>query len=71
MNETPIKHYLLASDFDQTLSFKGISGFEVLDQLFHWRTGDIRELFESYGLTLNGWEKDRTDRVMISEAEAV
>src|SRR5271167_5116167 len=38
MNETPLKHYLLASDFDQTLSFKdsgvvlsellGISGFE-------------------------------------------
>src|ERR1700723_2987631 len=39
----------------------------VLDQLLHWRTGDIRELFESYGLTLNGWEKDRTDRVTISE----
>ncbi|HEY0801346.1 MAG TPA: hypothetical protein VGD54_10920, partial [Steroidobacteraceae bacterium] len=38
MNETPRKHYLLASDFDQTLSFKdsglvlsemlGIPGFE-------------------------------------------
>ena len=38
MTETPLKHYLLASDFDQTLSFKdsgvvlsellGISGFE-------------------------------------------
>jgi hypothetical protein len=38
MPETPLKHYLLASDFDQTLSFKdsglvlsellGISGFE-------------------------------------------
>jgi len=38
MNEIPLKHYLLASDFDQTLSFKdsglvlsellGISGFE-------------------------------------------
>jgi HAD superfamily phosphoserine phosphatase-like hydrolase len=39
----------------------------VLDQLLHWRTGEIRELFESYGLTLNGWEKDRTDRVTISE----
>jgi HAD superfamily phosphoserine phosphatase-like hydrolase len=39
----------------------------VLDQLLHWRTGDIRELFESYDLTLNGWEKDRTDRVTISE----
>jgi len=39
----------------------------ILDQLLHWRTGDIRELFESYGLTLNEWEKDRTDRVKISE----
>jgi predicted HAD superfamily phosphohydrolase len=29
----------------------------ILDQLLHWRTGDIRELFE----------KDRTDRVKISE----
>jgi HAD superfamily phosphoserine phosphatase-like hydrolase len=37
----------------------------VLDQLLRWRTGDIRELFESYGLTLSGWEKDRTDRVKI------
>src|ERR1700684_3112872 len=39
----------------------------ILDQLLHWRTGGIRELFESYGLTLNEWEKDRTDRVKISE----
>jgi hypothetical protein len=40
----------------------------ILDQILHWRTGDIRELFESYGLTLNEWEKDRTDRVKIGEA---
>ena len=39
----------------------------ILDQLLHWRTGDIRELFESYGLTLSEWEKDRTDRVKIGE----
>jgi phosphoserine phosphatase len=39
----------------------------ILDQLLHWRTGDIRELFESYGLTLSEWEKDRTDRVKIAE----
>jgi len=39
----------------------------VLDQLLRWRSGDIRELFESYGLTLSGWEKDRTDRVTIGE----
>ena len=39
----------------------------VLDQLLRWRTGDIRELFESYGLTLSGWEKERTDRVKVGE----
>ena len=39
----------------------------ILDQLLHWPTGDIRTLFESYGLALNEWEKERTDRVMISE----
>ena len=39
----------------------------ILDQLFHWRSRDIRELFEGYGLALSEWEKDRTDRVKISE----
>jgi len=39
----------------------------ILDQLLHWRRGDIRTLFESYGMTLNEWEKERTDRVTISE----
>jgi len=39
----------------------------ILDQLLRWRTGDIRAVFESYGLTLNGWEKERTDRVRIGE----
>jgi HAD superfamily phosphoserine phosphatase-like hydrolase len=39
----------------------------ILDQLMHWQTGDIRTLFESYGMTLDGWEKERTDRVSISE----
>jgi predicted HAD superfamily phosphohydrolase len=42
----------------------------ILDQLLHWRTGDIRELFESYGLTLSEWEKDRTDRVKIGKFPA-
>jgi predicted HAD superfamily phosphohydrolase len=43
----------------------------ILDQLLHWRTGDIRELCESYGLILNEWEKDRTDRVDISEVLSI
>jgi hypothetical protein len=39
----------------------------ILDQLLHWRTGEIRELFESYGLTLDEWEKDRRDRLKIGK----
>jgi predicted HAD superfamily phosphohydrolase len=39
----------------------------ILDQLLQWRTGEIRELFESYGLTLDEWEKDRTDRLKIGK----
>ena len=39
----------------------------ILDQLMHWKVGDIREVFESYGLALNEWEKERTDRVNIVE----
>jgi HAD superfamily phosphoserine phosphatase-like hydrolase len=42
----------------------------VLDQLLGWRTGEIRTLFESNGLTLHEWEKDRTDRVRVSEVLA-
>jgi predicted HAD superfamily phosphohydrolase len=43
----------------------------VLDQVLRWGSRDIRELFESYGLTLHEWEKDRTDRVRISEILAM
>jgi HAD superfamily phosphoserine phosphatase-like hydrolase len=39
----------------------------ILDQLLHWETRDIRALFESYGLSLHEWEKERTDRVKIGE----
>ena len=39
----------------------------ILDQLLHWRAGDIRNLFESYELNLAEWAKDRTDRVNVSE----
>ena len=39
----------------------------ILDQLLHWETRDIRALFESHGLSLHEWEKERTDRVKISE----
>ena len=39
----------------------------ILDQVLSWETRDIRDVFESYGLTLSGWERERTDRVRISE----
>jgi hypothetical protein len=42
----------------------------ILDQLFDWRPGQIRGLFESNGLTLQEWEKERTDRVTIGAARA-
>ena len=39
----------------------------ILDQLLGWRAGEIRALFESNGLTLYEWEKERTDRVTIGD----
>ena len=39
----------------------------ILDQVLRWETRNIRELFESYGLNLHEWEKDRTDRVKVSD----
>lgn len=38
----------------------------VLDQRFGWRSGQIRELLELNGLTLQTWEKARTDHVQIA-----
>lgn len=37
----------------------------VLDQILEWRTGEIRDLLERNGLTLQAWEKARTDHVQI------
>jgi phosphoserine phosphatase len=39
----------------------------LLDQVFGWRAGRIRSLFEANGLALEEWEKARTDRVTITE----
>lgn len=39
----------------------------ILHELFEWRTGRIRALFERNGLALDEWERERTDRVKISE----
>jgi len=37
----------------------------ILDQILGLRTGEIRELLERNGLTLDAWEKARTDHVQI------
>jgi phosphoserine phosphatase len=42
----------------------------ILEQLVGWRSAEIRELFDSYGLTLHEWEQARTDRVTIHETPA-
>ena len=42
----------------------------ILDQVLNWERRRIRDLFESYGLTLSAWERERTDRVDIGEALA-
>ena len=42
----------------------------VLDQILDWRTSSIRELLERHGLTLQAWDKARTDRVQIGDGRA-
>jgi predicted HAD superfamily phosphohydrolase len=37
----------------------------ILEQVLGWGVGDIRRVFESHGLTLQEWEKARTDRVIV------
>jgi HAD superfamily phosphoserine phosphatase-like hydrolase len=39
----------------------------VLDQILDWRTGEIRALLERNGLTLQAWDKARTDHVQIDD----
>jgi phosphoserine phosphatase len=43
----------------------------ILDQLLGWRIAQIRALFESNGLTLQEWERARTERVVIGEAPSI
>jgi hypothetical protein len=40
----------------------------ILDRLLGWRIGQIRALFEANSLTLQEWERARTDRVVIADA---
>ncbi|BDG05545.1 HAD-IB family phosphatase [Anaeromyxobacter oryzae] len=39
----------------------------ILEQTAGWRSPEIRELFETYGLTLQDWEKARTDRITVAD----
>jgi HAD superfamily phosphoserine phosphatase-like hydrolase len=40
----------------------------MLEHIGGWRSPEMRALFESYGLTLNEWEKARTDRITVTES---
>ena len=39
----------------------------VLERVLRWHTGDIRSLFEANGLSLQEWEKARTDRITLRD----
>jgi phosphoserine phosphatase len=43
----------------------------MLEHVFGWGVGEIRSLFESNGLTLQHWEKARTDRVIVGDSPIV
>jgi phosphoserine phosphatase len=38
----------------------------ILEHVAGWRSTEIRELFETYGLTVHGWEKAHRDRLTVS-----
>ncbi|HUG52567.1 MAG TPA: HAD family hydrolase, partial [Vicinamibacteria bacterium] len=38
----------------------------VLQHIVGWKSGQIRTLFETYGLTLQGWERACTERVVVA-----
>jgi hypothetical protein len=35
----------------------------ILEDILNWNSGQVREVFESYGFALQEWDKTRTDRV--------
>jgi phosphoserine phosphatase len=41
----------------------------ILEQIVGWRSAEIRALFESYGLSLQDWEKARTERITVRESQ--
>lgn len=40
----------------------------ILEDIMHWDSGRIRELFSAYGLTLQDWDKVQTDWVTFHES---
>jgi phosphoserine phosphatase len=40
----------------------------MLEQIVGWSSIEMRNLFESYGLTLHEWERARTDRITLRHA---
>jgi HAD superfamily phosphoserine phosphatase-like hydrolase len=38
----------------------------IFDQILRWRPTQIRQAFEATGLSLEGWERARTDRVTVT-----
>jgi hypothetical protein len=40
----------------------------ILERIAGWPSERIVDAFEAHGLTLQGWEKARTDRLTIEEA---
>jgi hypothetical protein len=39
----------------------------ILEDILKWNSAQIREVFESYGLALQEWDKTRTDRVTFQQ----
>jgi hypothetical protein len=38
----------------------------MLQHISGWQTAEIRRLFETYGLTLQEWDKVSTDRITLT-----
>ena len=42
----------------------------ILEDIFGWSTGKVRAFFESHGLTLQEWDKIRTDSITLCQTAA-
>ena len=40
----------------------------LLEHIGGWRSAELRSLFAAYGLSLNEWERARTDRITVTES---